>query len=490
MSYVPLYPVQTYILDELRKAMAFNKRVVLMAGTGLGKTQISIEIIKRALAKEKEGCFVAHRILLIEQTSKAFSSQEVHHGVVQGDHPDYFPERRVQVCSVQTLKNRATPKADIFFFDEVQVWFKVYEKIMAENPDAYFIGLSATPMTKGLGKHFTSLVHPVTMRELIDQKVLKDFEIYGPSSIDLTGVRTSNGDWRKDDLEKASDKPKLTAEIVGTWLKLARDKKTIVFSSGVPHGRHLEKEFLKHGIKAKEINGYMTKEGDDGANKIIEDFREDRLQVIISCEMLIAGFDVTAVDCVVWATSTKSPMKFIQGTGRGLRKHEGKETCLVLDHGSITQNMGFPDDIEAEFSILDDGKHQTSKNKKKDKPEQLPKKCPSCDFMKAPGVQVCPACQFKPEFVQDVEVSEGELKKLQRKTNRVYTKEEKQSFLNQLNQYCKEKGWSQGAASHKYREKYGVWPNKMTKYICEPIGEEVRKYIQYQNIKYAKTKNK
>lgn len=482
--YVPLYPVQTYILDELRKTMLHHKRVVLMAGTGLGKTQIAIEIIKRALSKDNKGCFVAHRILLIKQTSRNFYNQEVVHGVVQGEHPDFFPNRNVQVCSIQTLKNREIPKADIYFFDEVHRWFQEYEKIMEENPDAYFIGLSATPMTAGLGKHFSALVHPVTMRELIDQKVLKDFEIYAPSPIDLTGVRTSNGDYRKDDLEKAADKPKLTAEIVKTWLKLAKDKKTIVFSSGVPHGRHLEKEFLRHGIKAREINGYMTKEGDEGANKIIEDFREDKLQVIISCEMLVAGFDVTSVNCVVWATSTKSPMKFIQGSGRGLRKHEGRDVCLILDHGSITEKLGFPDDIEAEFCVLDDGKHSISKNKKKDKPEQLPKKCPSCNFIKSPGVRKCPACGFTPEFIQDVETGEGELKKLKRKAKREYTTEQKQSFLSQLNQHCLDKGYQFGWASHKYKEKFGTFPIGITKTATEPVGKEVRNYITSRIIAY------
>lgn len=488
MSYVELYPVQTYILDELRKVMRQHKRVVLMASTGLGKTQIAIEIIKRVLDNEKQSCFVAHRILLIQQTSNAFYSQDISHGVVQGEHPDNFPERFVQICSIQTLRNREIPKAAIYFFDEVHRWDKTYEKIMEENPDAYFIGLSATPMTSGLSKHFSALVHPVTMKDLIKQKALKNFEIYGPCKIDLTGVKTSNGDYLKKDLEKATDKPKLTADIVATWLRLARDRKTIVFSSGVPHGRHLEKEFLRHGIKAKEINGYMSKEGDEGANKIIEDFREDKLQVIISCEMLIAGFDVPSVDCVVWATSTKSPMKFIQGTGRGLRKYEGKETCLIIDHGSITERLGFPDDIEAEFCVLDDGKHAESKNKKKDKPVLLPKVCPSCDFLKAPGVRKCPACGFTPEFVQDVEVSEGELKKLSRKNNRVYTIEEKQSFLNQLNQAIWEKRGNPGAASHRYRKKFGVWPNFMRKGEREPVGKEVRGFIQHCNIKYARRK--
>jgi len=488
---VELYPIQEYILNELRETIRYHKRTVLMAGTGLGKTQIAIQIIKQALKKEKRCCFVCHRINLVEQTSKAFNIQGIMHGVIQGQHPDYFPDRPVQVCSVQTLAKRGQDDFDIFFFDEIQVFFKTHKDILDKNPDAFFIALSATPFTPGLGKYFTALCHPVPIKELIKQGILKRFDIYGPCQIDLSGVKIVAGDYKKDDLEKAADKPKLTADIIQTWLKFAKDRKTIVFSAGVAHSRHLEKEFLSHGIKAREINGYMRKDNTEfeiGANQIIEDFRNNKFQVIISVEMLVAGFDVTDVSCVVFATSTKSIMKFCQGVGRGLRKHPGLEDCLVLDHGGITERLGFPD--EYEFYELDDGKHQESKNKKQEIPEKLPKVCPSCSFLKPAGVQKCPRCGFKPAFIQDVEVEEGTLEKLKRKNNRTYTKEEKQSWLNQLNTYCRDKGWKEGAASQRYKAKFSVWPNAMEKGNYETVGKEVRGFIQHQNIKYAYSKKK
>ena len=306
---INLWPVQEYILSELRKAMAYHKRVVLMSPTGSGKTQISIQIIKQALEKGKRICFVAHRISLVEQTSKVLTLQGIRHGVIQGSHPKFFPDRPVQVCSIQTLAKRDQDNFDIFFYDECHVMFSAHKKILENNPDSFFIGLSATPMAAGLGKYFSDIVHPVTMKDLIKDGVLKDFEIFGPQTIDLTDVKTVAGEWKGDDLSDAADKPKLTADIVQTWIKLARNKKTIVFCTNVAHGRHLQKEFLKFGIKAQAIDGYMSKEKTEheiGANQIIEDFRNNKFQVIIRVEMLVAGFDVPDISCVVFATSTKS----------------------------------------------------------------------------------------------------------------------------------------------------------------------------------------
>ncbi|MFA6852095.1 MAG: DEAD/DEAH box helicase family protein [Bacilli bacterium] len=465
-------------------------------------TELACQIIKNATEKGKKCCFVAHRINLVNQTSERFSYYGLLHGVIQADNPMYFPDRPVQICSIQTLSRRKqADNFDIIIFDEIHVFFKAHEEILAKNQDAYVIGLSATPFTKGLGKHFTGLCHPITLRDLINQGALKDFDIYGPAQIDLSNVRTVAGEYKKDDLEKAADQPKLTADIVDTWVKYAKDLKTICFCSGVAHGRSLEKEFNRRGINAKEINGYMPKEGEDGANKILHDFGKDKFQIIISTEMLVAGFDETGISCVILAVATRSRMKFVQALGRGLRKYDGIDRCVILDHGSNTERLGFPDEIEADFCILDDGKKQDSKNQKQEKPEKLPKKCPSCEYIKPAGVHVCPACGFTAKHIEPIEVQAGELVKLERKKQKKdrseYTLVDKQTFLAQLNQYAADKGYKMGKkgvfgwAIGKYVEKFGSKPPNSISWNNRAIpGEEVLNWIKHTNIKYAKGKSK
>ena len=56
-------------------------------------------------------------------------------------------------------------------------------------------------------------------------------------------------------------------------------------------------------------------------------------------------------------------IKWLQAVGRGLRRSEGLEDCLILDHGGITERLGFPDDIEEYFYELDDGKKEQIKKK-------------------------------------------------------------------------------------------------------------------------------
>ena len=490
-----LYPIQEVIVNACRDTMRVHRKIILQAATGLGKTIISTWIIKQAAKKGLKILFVCDRISLINQTSMVFSDYGLLHGIYQADNPMYAPDLQVQIGSIQTLARRKQRDYDLIVMDEIHSFFKAHEKILNHNKNAFVIGLSATPFSKGLGKYFDTHIEPVPMKRLIEEGYLCDFEIYGPDTINLSGVRTRAGEYREDDLSKATDKPELVADVVQTWLKLANEMKTIVFAVNVAHAKHLEKIFLRNGVKAKEINGYMPKDGIDGANQIIQDFRENKFKVLISVEMIVKGFDVPDVECVVFATATKSHIKWIQASGRGLRTFPGKKMCRILDHGSNAERLGFPD--EYEFLELDDGKHARQKNKQQERPEKLPKKCPSCDFLKPAGVRKCPACQFEPHFVQDVDVVEGELKKIQRKARKDYSLKDKQSFLAQLNQYASEKGFREGKngcfgwSLHKYKEKFGSEvPTKLDWGRREIVRTEVRAFIKHLNIKYAKSKKK
>jgi hypothetical protein len=67
------------------------------------------------------------------------------------------------------------------------------------------------------------------------------------------------------------------------------------------------------------------------------------------------GVDIPIVACVVWATPTKSAIKFEQGCGRGDRLYEGKKDLLVLDVCDMSGDhtlctvptlMGLPDKLD------------------------------------------------------------------------------------------------------------------------------------------------
>ena len=88
----------------------------------------------------------------------------------------------VQVASLQTLQRRRLPQADIVIIDEAHRWFGFLGKWMSmpEWQRVPFVGLSATPWTKGLGKHYDDLIVAATTADLIDKGFLSPFRVYAP----------------------------------------------------------------------------------------------------------------------------------------------------------------------------------------------------------------------------------------------------------------------------------------------------------------------
>jgi len=126
--------------------------------------------------------------------------------MIQANHPKTDATRPVQVASIQTLQRRAIPRFDIVVIDEAHRWFEMLG-VWMRAPDwasVPFVGLSATPWTKGLGKFYDDLVQVTTTAELIEAGYLSPFRVYAPSHPDLSGVRTVAGDYHEGDLGEAA----------------------------------------------------------------------------------------------------------------------------------------------------------------------------------------------------------------------------------------------------------------------------------------------
>jgi superfamily II DNA or RNA helicase len=176
-------------------------------------------------------------------------------------------------------------------------------------------------------------------------------------------------------------------------------------------------------------------------------------------------------------------MLFQQIIGRGLRIADGKDHCLILDHSSTHLRLGFVTEIDEKYETLCDGKPK-DKAKANEKDEPLPKDCPKCHFLKPPKVSTCPACGFKPERQSDIEHTDGDLAELRaKKLNKSLTINEKSDFLAELRHYGMQKSYKPGWAANKYRERFGVWPNKIPEQPPKVPGLEVLGWITHLNIK-------
>jgi len=422
-----LRPHQVRLIEQLEQEIADRRHVVAQMATGGGKTIVAADIARRKLESSRRVLFIVPALELIDQTVLKFIAEGIpigDIGVIQADHELTNWSRPVQIASVQTLIRRNLPFADLVIIDEChRVFEKITERLAGAWKHIPVIGLSATPWTRGLGKHFEKLIIGATTQELIDAGYLSKFRVFAPASPDLTDVRTLAGDYHEGDLGEAMNKNALVADVIDTWLARGKGRPTIVFAVDRVHAKHLQQKFIDTGAVAEYIDCYTEK---DERKSIADRFRKGEVEVVCNVGVLTTGIDWTNISCIVLARPTKSEMLFVQMVGRGLRTAADKDDCLILDHSDNHIRLGFVTDIH--HGELDDGRERQKAEPKAK--EVLPKKCPQCAFLKPAKILICPACGFKPEPRCEIVNKDGELVEFaSRNTIKASTQNERIQFF-------------------------------------------------------------
>lgn len=474
-----LRPHQDKSIALLRQSLARGNRTpLLQVPTGGGKTVIAANIINMARAKGNRVAFCVPAISLVDQTVEEFIKEGITDiGVIQANHPMRDLLKPVQVCSIQSLR-KGVIDTDMVIVDEAHRMFDTIGTWIRRTKKP-FIGLSATPWARGLGKWYDDLIVGATMAELIEQGYLSDYRVYAPSHPDLSGVRKTAGDYNQHELSEVMGERRLVADVVDTWLKLGEGRPTLCFAVDRAHAQKLQRQFEQAGIGA----GYV-----DAFTDLIErrhvqgQLARGEIQVVCNVGCLTTGVDWD-IRCIILARPTRSEMLFVQMVGRGLRTAQGKADCVILDHADNHARMGFVSDIH--YGKLDDGSaegRQTPERK-----EALPKDCPKCSFVKAPKVRECPKCGFVPEVRSEIENEDGDLIEVRRGKQKV-TAEDKQLFWSMANFVDRERGKGGKLAKALYRSKFGVWP-KGLRDIPTPPDSQFLSYEKSRRIAFAKMRN-
>ena len=342
------------------------KPAVVVAPTGYGKSiligavanlcetsvivlQPSVELLKQNLEKyESYGNFAS-------VYSASAGQKEIGHvtfatiGSVK-DLGKTFRERGVKVLLVDECHASYPPEEGSMF-----------RKFIDDLKPTHILGFTATPfrlktygdlrnnwtqlnmLTSGRPTVFKDIIHVTQIQELVRDKFWAKLN-YEMLDFDTSTLRlnSTGAEYTEQSVQRAIIEQGVNENVFKRCKKLIEEgKNALVFMDSVENAKILAEQL---GEKAACVDGEMKKK--DRA-QIIEDFKNNKIQIVTNQSVLTCGFDKPDLQTVIMARPTNSLALLYQIFGRGVRNPEypNLKECLIIDFCNNVKRFGKIEDL-------------------------------------------------------------------------------------------------------------------------------------------------
>lgn len=330
-----------------------KKRILFEVSTGSGKTMFMVSALKKLFADNENASalIVVPKNVILEDTwfrellDAGFPISQI--GLFYGGGKEM---RRITLTNIQSIENIDIGRFSIIVADECHhLQTDRLREIFSNCQAEYVIGLSATVQRKKY-EHwqvlhlFDNNVFTYTLSEAIGDEILSNF-CYYPISIELTSKEYDEyntltqqlgafSSKNKNDIEDTKNvmamtligqRKKLISNtpvkklIVQLILQQVLNKKTIIFSQYNEFTSSLYWTLIEIGIRSEVLHSGIPKANQQ---KILEDYRSNKFNVLLVTKMLDEGYNLPSIDCAIITATDKSELQMIQRLGRILRKKD------------------------------------------------------------------------------------------------------------------------------------------------------------------------
>lgn len=454
-------------LEAVRAAFRQGHRsVLLVQPTGAGKGTLASFIVASAAARGRRILFLVQRRTLVHDMSGRLDRLGIDHGVIMGTDPRRRPELPVHIASIDTIRRRdRPPEADLLIIDEAHSCVSPsWRTVVDQYPAARILGLTATPVRldgRGLGEMFDCMVEGPSVADLISRGWLVPSRTFAPGKPNLSGVKSTAGDFNQRQLAEVCDRKNLVGDIVAHWRRLASNRKTASFGVDQKHARHIAEQFRMAGVECAYVDAETP---DDERDRTWRDLDFGRLPLVSSVGVISYGWDHPIVSAVILARPTESVGLHLQQVGRGCRPAPGKRDLLVLDHAGNTHRNGFYEEPR-EWSL----EGQVVREPAVGDVVVSITTCRRCFGTFRACVDVCPYCGAAVQRqVRRITVEPGELEEIRTRQKveaienwrgRV-TDEEKRAKYREFQAIAAARGYKANWPAVRFRYVYGTWPGR------------------------------
>lgn len=321
---------------KLIQSAANNRRGILIAPTGSGKTVIAAGII--SCMGTLKTLFLCHTITLVKQTIDEFIKfdigkiTQVAEGVkdLSGD---------IVVATIQSFANLPVEERDIFdiiIVDECHHLSgedTVYFKTLITMTAPMRIGVTATlPTKKESLLVMEGLLGEVLGETTLAEGIEKDFLSVPLVKLIKVGYNNDVKDLHKynDIYDVVITNSRNRNRIIINEIKKMneQEKSTLTFITKIEHGENLMAVAKNSCLPITFVQG--STEGD--VREYLRNLlHEKKIMNILATTVFTEGVNIPSIDCIILAGGGKSELRLLQTIGRGLRRTKDKQKVLIID---------------------------------------------------------------------------------------------------------------------------------------------------------------
>lgn len=372
---------------------------VIVLPTGAGKSLVIAMLIQQAIEFEGRVVVLAHRKELLQQNAEEIRGMIP--GVDVGIYSAGLKAREIHntvvVAGIQSVFRKAADlgRRHLVLVDECHLISDIdesmYQQFFAgiQQEGLRIVGLTATPFRTGSGpfcgpdRQFHRIVFEAKTADLIAQGFLCPItNKVADAEVNTDKVALRGGEFVESEMQAAFDVDDKVEAACKEILDKTQDRHSVlIFASGVHHAEQIAD--LLPG--AAVVTGETL---DLERASILDRFRRGELRFLVNCDVLTTGFNAKCIDAIAVLRATMSPGLFCQMVGRGLRLHESKTNCLLLDFGGNIARHGSIDDDNFGRITTGSGRQAIAADNGRGK------QCPSCELDVSAKASDCPECGF------------------------------------------------------------------------------------------------
>ena len=189
------------------------------------------------------------------------------------------------------------------------------------------------------GNYFKDIIHVAQIKEMVDLGFWSPLQ-YESYDFDTGALvyNSTNAEFTDESIKRAYKQQDISGKIIKRISELPDRKSILVAVPSIEEAKELS-------TRLPSCEAVFSGMPDSDRDRIIDDFKNLRLRIVVQVTILSVGFDHPQLDCIITGRPTASLSWWYQFVGRVTRIHNEKENGLVIDFVGSVPKFGKVEDL-------------------------------------------------------------------------------------------------------------------------------------------------